>query len=143
MATNYALKVMNLGRMLHGGDLMKSIVFSSLWLVNTADASDDPDFAALANVVPDARRRAVTPKELSELLRMPYETIRRQVLELERDGLCKRVGRTGYIIPETVNAGPKMIAGSAQIHQDTLMFVEELQAAWGHGPQPATTTDKT
>ena len=57
---------------------------------------DDPAGAGLA--IDDSRRRPISLMSISNSMRVPFETIRRQAIELQRRGMFQKMG-TGWIVP--------------------------------------------
>ena len=57
---------------------------------------DDPAGAGLA--IDDSRRRPTSLLSISNSMRVPYETLRRQALELQRRGMLQKMG-SGWIVP--------------------------------------------
>ncbi len=88
----------------HGNDLIRGIVFLAVAQANRPRFSD----LARSGLAPwtrgDAALKPVSVLSLSESLKLPYETARRRVLALVRDGLVVRVA-DGIVVPNAVIAG--------------------------------------
>ena len=71
---------------------------------NIAPLTRDPDarirYGALDAPAPDEDRRPVSVSAVAASLKLPYETTRRYVNMMVRDGQCERQGRRGVIIRE-------------------------------------------
>lgn len=77
----------------HGGDLLRGIIFTAIAVANSEhlSASGEPDGGG---------RRPVSVLAISNSIGVPYETTRRYVNMMVRDGQCERQGRRGVIIRE-------------------------------------------
>lgn len=94
------------GRLLEGvrllgdywnGDVLRALVFTALWTANVKHVTNTAP-AASQTVLPDELRKPVSVLAISDSLRLPYETVRRHVAALEREGICHRVGRQGWVV---------------------------------------------
>lgn len=77
-------------------------------------------FARSDELPPDAMRRPVSMNALANSLGLPFETVRRRVKALARDGWC-RFDDEGVIVPSEVLAAP-------QYHADAFRAFMRLQA---------------
>ena len=74
--------------------------------------------------VADSYRRPARTSEISALLGLPGETVRRNLVALVEDGRCQKIPR-GYIVPATVLARPNvMIAWDANLRDLARLFGE-------------------
>ncbi len=90
-----------LGR-IHGDDFLKSLIFSAIWAANVqhiTNSADNRKFGNLRDLPPDEMRRPITVNALATSLRIPYETVRRAINRLVRDGEAVRVEGKGLIVP--------------------------------------------
>lgn len=90
-----------LGR-IHGDDFLTALVFTAIWTANVQHitaSQDNLTFGGLRDLPPDAARRPVTVSAVAAALRIPYETVRRCVARLTREGSALRIARKGVIIP--------------------------------------------
>lgn len=94
------------GRLLEGvrllgdhwsGDVLRALVFTALWTANVKHVTNTAP-AASQTVLPDELRKPVSVLAISDSLRLPYETVRRHVAALEKEGICLRVGRQGWVV---------------------------------------------
>ena len=87
---------------IHGDDFLAALVFTAIWTANVQHITASPDnltFGGLRNLPPDEARRPVPVSAIAAALRIPYETVRRCVARLTREGKAVRVARKGVIIP--------------------------------------------
>jgi DNA-binding transcriptional regulator YhcF (GntR family) len=66
------------------------------------------EYGAADTVPPDALREPVSVHALAKTLRMPYETVRRQIAELEARGFVTRIPDKGLIVSNTTFARPEI-----------------------------------
>lgn len=85
-----------------GGQLVDAVILVTIMAGNVAslDKGRNGGFAAVGAIPPDSDRKPVSVYALSKQLQLPYETARRHVMNLEKRGLCQRVGRGGVIVPQ-------------------------------------------
>jgi DNA-binding transcriptional ArsR family regulator len=108
------------------GDLLHGLVYTAIWtanvkhVVNTARASDQA-------VLPDELRRPVSILAIAHSLRLPYETVRRHAVALEKAGICHRVGRQGLVVPASVHR--KLSLGTVQVHAIVTSLLVDLRRA--------------
>lgn len=84
---------------------------------------------------PDARRRPVSINAVANSLRMPFETVRRRVRQLESAGACATVDG-GVIVPESYLASPGYVAGVMESHRSLVTFFHQANAAGLVEPLP-------
>lgn len=83
------------------GDLLRALVFTAIWTANVKHVTNAR--AMTRELLPDEVRQPVSVLAISNSLRLPYETVRRHALALERAGICKRFGRAGLVVPSAVH----------------------------------------
>jgi DNA-binding transcriptional regulator YhcF (GntR family) len=93
---------------LHGGDIMRALIYTVIWTsgvrhLTTAPRAHQPEMVA------DADRKLVSVTLIANSLRIPYETARRHVSTLLKEGLCVRVKGGGITIPNEVHLRPRSI----------------------------------
>lgn len=108
------------------GDVLRGLVFTAIWTANVKHVINTPH-AAIQDVLPDEHRRAVSILAISNSLRLPYETVRRHAVALEKDGICRRIGRQGVVIP--TSAHRKLPTGTIQAHGMLVNLLSELRSA--------------
>jgi len=107
LGAQYVLELFDILRKAMGDDLMKAIFYLAIATANTRDAAaaePAPDFGRADALVPDELRRPISVLALSGMMKVPYETLRRALATLERDGVLRRVKRLGLIVPAEVQA---------------------------------------
>jgi DNA-binding transcriptional regulator YhcF (GntR family) len=105
--TEYVLETFEVLRKAVSDDLVKAIFYLAVATACTRDAASiapAPDFDRPDALVPDELRRPVSVLALSRAQKVPYETLRRTLGALERDGVLRRVSRMGVIVPAAVQA---------------------------------------
>ena len=114
-----------LGDLWHG-DLLRGLVFTAIWTANVKHVTNTAP-AVSQTVLPDELRLPVSVLAISSSLRLPYETVRRHALALEKAGMCHRVRRRGLVVP--AEAHLKLASGTVQAHGIvTALFVELRRA---------------
>ncbi len=108
------------------GDVLRGLVFTAMWTANVKHVTNTAP-AASQTVLPDDQRLPVSILAISNSLRLPYETVRRHVIALEKAGTCRRVGRQGLIVPASVHR--KLAAGAVLIHGLITALLAELRRA--------------
>lgn len=96
-ATGRLLEGVRLLGDLWNGEVLRALVFTAVWTANVKHVTNTTP-AASETVLSDDQRIPVSVLAISDSLRLPYETVRRQVLALEREGICKRTGRQGWVV---------------------------------------------
>lgn len=84
------------------GDVLRALVFTAIWTANVKHVTNSAG-AASQVVLADELRIPVSVLAISNSLRLPYETVRRHALALERQGICHRAGRQGLVVPGAVH----------------------------------------
>lgn len=100
LGSDYLLRSLAVLRSAAGGDLMASIVLIAVVQANVAhlDEATTAWTPAGASAPPDTLRRPISVLALAHSLSMPYETVRRTVARLIREGLLIRTG-DGILAP--------------------------------------------
>ncbi|MES2340285.1 MAG: hypothetical protein V4597_01300 [Pseudomonadota bacterium] len=108
------------------------LILRAVNLANVRHVTQDPDaapaHAGLADILPDAERRPISVYGLAKYLLLPYETVRRSLLQLEAKGLVRREAG-GLIVPAEVVARPAVVAGVMELVANTEAFLVDLAAA--------------
>jgi hypothetical protein len=87
----------------HGGDLLRGIIFTAIAVANSEHLSAGGDPAGGTG-----EPRPVSVLAIANSIGVPYETTRRYVNIMVRDGQCVRHGRRGVVIPEEAFLTPGM-----------------------------------
>ena len=123
------------GRLLEGvrllgdywnGDVLRALVFTALWTANVKHVTNTAP-AASQTVLPDELRKPVSVLAISDSLRLPYETVRRHVAALERQGLCHRVGRQGWVVLAATHR--KFASRAVRTHDLLVSLLADLRRA--------------
>ena len=113
------------------GDLMGGLIFAAIMQANVRPISNDPKlgktYGQLDTIPPDEMRWPVSVNALAESLKIPYETTRRHVNKLIKDGVCVKVANRGVIIPATVVGSPAMIKAAFQQYSHLMHFLGQLR----------------
>jgi hypothetical protein len=92
-----------------GGDLMQPLLLTAILEANQARINQDLTlqltYGHLEASAPDELRRPVSVHALAESLRLPFETVRRRVGALARQGLCVATPR-GVYVPHAAVTSP-------------------------------------
>ncbi|RAK58512.1 hypothetical protein DJ021_01205 [Phenylobacterium hankyongense] len=126
-----------------GGDLLAPLLMTAILDANLAPVDQDRDLAAtyagLDTAAPDELRRPVSVNAVAQSLGLPFETVRRRVRKLARDGICVLTPR-GVHVPRSVVTSPPYNAIQQARHQRLARFHADLRAVGAlppPGPRPA------
>lgn len=108
------------------GDLLRGLVFTAIWTANVKHVVNTQPGASEA-VLPDELRRPVSILAISNSLRLPYETVRRHAIALEKSGICHRIGRQGMVVPAASHL--KLVGGAVQAHTIVNSLLADLRRA--------------
>ena len=113
------------------GDLMAGLIFSAIVQANVRPISNDPKlgkaYGQMDAIPPDAVRSPISVNALAESLGVPYETTRRHVNKLIKDGFCVKVGSRGVIVPAEVIASPRLMKSGLQQYGHLMHFLGQLK----------------
>jgi hypothetical protein len=114
-------------------DLVKALVYTAMWTANVKHITDsvvaNQQFSTFDSVVPDDKRQPVSVMAISNALRIPYETVRRYVHTLLKEGRCVRIDRKGFIVPAAVIGSDAHRAAMRANYPSLLRFLGELKRA--------------
>ncbi len=119
-----------LGRM-HPGGFVDGLIFTAIWTANVrhiTSAAENLTFGGLDQVPPDEMRRPVTVNAIANSLRIPYETLRRAVNRMVRDGTAVRLEK-GVIIPSRVFMTPAGQEAVRSCHRHVVSLVADIHQA--------------
>jgi DNA-binding transcriptional regulator YhcF (GntR family) len=125
-ATGLLLSGMKALRDFFDGDLLRGLVFTAIWTGNVKHVTNSAP-AATRTVLADSQRLPISVLAVSNSLRLPYETVRRHVDALVKDGRCLRAGRHGVVVPAT--ALREMAADAITSYRIVMTFVSDVRAA--------------
>jgi ribosomal protein L13E len=104
-SADYVLRCLELLRRGTTGNLLDGVICLAVVRGNLShflgDEAFDRAFSSIEAAPPDEMRRPVTIRGLSEFLDLPYETVRRNVARLTKQGLLEKHAQ-GYIVPVDV-----------------------------------------
>jgi DNA-binding transcriptional regulator YhcF (GntR family) len=106
------------------GDVLRGLVFTAIWTANVKHITNTAP-ASIQTVLPDDQRLPVSVLAIANSLRLPYETVRRHALALEKAGVCRRVGRKGLVVPASEHL--KLASGTAEAHRIVAALFAELR----------------
>lgn len=109
-----------------GGDIIRLLVFTGIWVSNTGHLTSKTRYAALRDIPPDAQRRPVSDAALVDMLSMPADIVSRYVEELLADGLVERVSG-GLVAPAAVFTDEAHLRGSTELHDIMRRMVGRLR----------------
>jgi hypothetical protein len=114
---DFVLRSIECGIIPHNNDYVRSCVFVAIMSANASPYAYNPHeawrYATHDEPPPDSARRPVSVAELSQMLGLPYETLRRYVNALVGDGKCVRDARKGLLIPVDVLQLPELLQSGA------------------------------
>lgn len=126
-ATDYILRWVEIANEVHGSDLLYALVFTTLWAGNCSHLRGG-QYGDVDEVPPDHERRPLTVRQVADSLDLPYETVRRRFVEMLEKGMAQRIGREGFIVPQSALAKPEVLNGLKRSHQSLARFLKELKA---------------
>ena len=115
-------------RAFDGIDLVDLFIFTTIVMSNVGTVRPD-EFAGYDQAPPDDRRRPVGVAQVASSLDMPYETVRRRMVNLAKLQFCERVTHDGYIVSEAVIMRPEMQSVLQKRHVALQRFLRELGQA--------------
>jgi DNA-binding Lrp family transcriptional regulator len=112
-----------------GRHVLDTLLLTTIVQANVAEISRRADlqvmYADAASVPPDEIRRPVSLNALASSLGQPYETVRRRVGGLAREGLVE-LGPGGAIVPAAVLGAPEYLQSGLQAYERMRRFYYEL-----------------
>jgi hypothetical protein len=131
LVANYLLRNVEVMSEAADGDLMGALIFAAIVQANVRPISNDPKLAKtygqMDSIPPDELRSPVSVNAVAESLKIPYETTRRHVNKLIKDGWCVKVGTRGVIVPASVIASPTMLKAGMQQYSHLMHFLGQLR----------------
>lgn len=125
-ATDYILRWVEIANEAHGVDIVYSLVFTTMWAGNVSHLRGRV-YAEIDDIPPDEERRPITIRQVADSLGLPYETVRRRVVEMLERGMAKKIGREGFIVPGSALARPEMVNSLKRSHHSLTRFLKELK----------------
>ncbi len=129
VSIEFLLRILDSLAEIAGHDLLKGWIITALWTTNVRhliNTSANLTYGSIDVVPPDEVRRPVSVLALSNSLRLPYETVRRYVDILIKEGLCVRVSGHGVMVPASAFLNADVAHIRAQL-ANVRRFVGELR----------------
>ena len=131
LASNYLLRNVEVMSEAADGDLMAALIFSAIVQANVRPIANDPKlgvaYGQMDAIPPDELRSPISVNALAESLKIPYETTRRHVNKLIKNGFCVKVGARGVIVPSEIISSPTMVKGGLQQYSHLMHFLGQLK----------------
>jgi len=113
-----------------GGDYLTMFIWIMLTVLNLrhlSRAEDGVTYASYHDYPPDEQRRPVSMYAAAKAMRLPYETLRRHVVDLERRGMCVRIPGKGVVVPTAVIQRSESASSAQQVVATVLRFIADLK----------------
>jgi DNA-binding Lrp family transcriptional regulator len=141
LSLHFFLDLVEIGR--SDRNIIDSLLWGAIIVANLATIGHDPGlqraYADIDAAAPDDLRRPVSINAIAQSLRQPFETTRRRVNRLARDGAVVITPR-GVYVPNSVTATPAFLASVLARHERLRLFYEALKAIDAlpiHGAAPS------
>lgn len=138
LAVPFFVDVSLIGRL--DSSLLDALLINGVLEANLAPMNRDPELqvahARLDNAPPDDLRRPVSINALAGSLRLPFETVRRHVNQLVREGWLITTPQ-GVYVPAAMVTSPKFVGAVRARYVRVLQFYEDLCAAGAIEPLSA------
>ncbi|PZQ53738.1 MAG: hypothetical protein DI570_23765 [Phenylobacterium zucineum] len=133
-SVRFILDIEEIGRVDRGQDLVGGVIFAAIVAANVAPVARDPAlqraYSSLAEPAPELLLRPVSISAIAHSLRMPFETVRRRVRSMVRDGIM--ADATGGVIAHTATlSSPSFMASMVARHERLGAFYREVKALGG------------
>lgn len=129
IATRYFLQSLALVRAFGRKDILDGLILLAITDANTRHLnSPESGYRSSIDVPPDAARQPVSVYMVARELGLSYETARRHVQRLIKDGLVERVDQ-GVVVPGRVFADPQIMDMTRRSYINTRKFVDVLRQA--------------
>lgn len=110
-------------------DLIDSLLFATIIAANVAPLTQDAglQLTYASAPAPAEARRPVSVNAVAQSMRIPFETARRRIRAMEKDGLLE-VSARGVVAPHSILQRPDFIEGIALRHERVGRFYRDLAA---------------
>jgi Mn-dependent DtxR family transcriptional regulator len=126
------------------GDIVDALLAGAIIQANVQEINGRADlqleYAEADRIPPNALRRPVSMNALANSLKLPFETVRRRVKRMERDGFCRFV-HGGVIVPTEVLQDPKYAVDAYRAYERLRAFYYELSDLGLLAPLPPPSVD--
>lgn len=130
LSLGYVLDSIEISR--DGGDIVDRLLIAAILDANLApirqDAALQAAYARLDAPPPEALSRPVSVNAVAQSLGLPFETVRRRLARLARQGVCTMTPR-GALVPLALLATPRFEAIGLARYQRLERFYRDLMAA--------------
>ncbi len=129
VGNEYFLRTLDRLAVMHG-DIVSALVFNAIWTANVkhiTNSGANSNFGSMDDIPPDSVRRPISVLALSSSLRIPYETVRRYVQDLLKQGLCVRLGGKGILVPAAVLGRPLFRHAILEEVPNFLRFLSDIK----------------
>lgn len=110
-------------------DLIDSLLFATIISSNVALLTQDPGmqktYANLSSAAPVEFRRPVSINAVAQSMRVPFETARRRIRAMEKNGILE-VSAKGVLVPQSILQRPDFIDGIIRRHDRIGAFYRDL-----------------
>lgn len=128
---DFGLRIVDGGTPALGHDYTIGCVFCAILSANASPFAFDPQsawrYGTRDSLAPDEVRRPVPLAEISQMLGVPYETVRRYVNALIACGDVVRDERKGLLVPSHLLMSPRLITASMEIARRFVEMTGELK----------------
>ena len=122
VSVEYFMRGIDLLGQLQGDNLIRGMIFAAIWNANRVTGIESQK----AIESPDGARRPVSVRELSRIVNMPYETVRRHVQPLLRERQCVKT-EDGFIVPQTVLSRGPTAKVLRKCYANTIRLLNDLE----------------
>jgi DNA-binding transcriptional regulator YhcF (GntR family) len=123
-------KIDNAASGMLAGDYLVAFIWVMLTVLNVrhlSRAEDGVTYAGYHDYPPDEQRRPVSMYAAAKAMRLPYETLRRHIVDMERRGMCVRIPGKGVVVPTAVIRQADDAAPAQRVVGNVLRFIGELK----------------
>jgi DNA-binding transcriptional regulator YhcF (GntR family) len=131
VSIEFLLRLLDSLAELAGHDLLRGWIATALWTTNIRhliNTNANLAYGTMDGVPPDELRRPISVLALSNSLHLPYETVRRYIDVLIKEGKCVRVERRGVMVPSTAHLNADVEHIRAQL-ANLRRFIGDLRRA--------------
>ena len=134
VSVEYFMRSIDLLGQLQNDNLIRGIIFIAMWNANVGSVSARENVSK-TSAVPDEERLPVGVRELSRILNLPYETVRRHVHLLQHARQCMKVDG-GFIVPLSALRRRQTAATLRNFYVNAIRLLKDLERVGfvdGHG----------
>jgi predicted transcriptional regulator len=132
LAIGFMIEAGRLVAAITDGNLLRGLLLVAIVQANVGRLSNDPErsqrFSDFLHPPPDEIRRPISIFALAQSLHLPYETVRRNILQMVAEGLVDRT-RRGVTVPTAVVMGDRVVDASLAAQDLFRNFIRALAEA--------------